>query len=78
MTNLAKYLLEQFKKYQGKWKEASCDFDKLESRFPGEIIERWELMGTRPFIGRDGKPHSPFQVDSAQGESITTVFVSPD
>jgi hypothetical protein len=68
VTAPAKYLLTQFEKYWDEWEEVSDNFVKLTSRFSPQIIKRWEDMDTKPFIGRDGKPLSLFQVDSARGE----------
>lgn len=67
--HLAKYLLNQFVKYYDEWQEAAANFTTLESRFPVEIINQWKEMEKKPFIGRDGKPRSVFQIDSIQGWS---------
>ncbi len=67
---LAKYLLTQFNKYWEELKELNVDFKHLSSRFHPNIINKWEEMGSRPFLGRDGKPRSLYQVNSAQGRWI--------
>lgn len=76
MSHLAKHLLTQSEKYWDEWKELDEDFGSLSLRFQPELIAEWKELETRPFIGRDGKPRSLFQVDSAQSECILmTLFI---
>lgn len=76
MSHLAKHLLTQSEKYWDEWKELDEDFGSLSLRFQPELIAEWQELETQPFIGRDGKPRSLFQVDSARSECILmTLFI---
>lgn len=70
----AKHLLNQFEKFVDEFIQTEEDFVKLSGRFQPELIQKWQDMETRPFIGRDGKPRSLFQVDSAQGKYLNFVI----
>lgn len=72
--HLAKYLLTQCEKYWVEWKELDEDFANLSLRFRPEVIQQWEELETQAFIGRDGKPRSLYQVDSAQSKWIIALL----